>query len=202
MRLIDASDDSQIWGNQYVKNSSDVLVAQNEIAQAVVNNLRLKLTDSEQKKLGKNYTENVAAYQLYLTGRFHVFKLTPPEINKGISYFQQAIELDPNYALAYAGLSDAYRSLAVGGEMSPTEFLPKAKSLSKKAIEIDETLSEGHTGLGFTIFWGDWNWNESENQFKRALELNPNSANAHLFYAHLLSNTGRHAEARTIASER
>ncbi len=195
VRLIDASDDSQIWGNQYVKTSADIIAIQNEIAQVVAQNLRLKLSDSERQQLGKNYTANAEAYQLYLRGRFHVFKLTPPHINTGISYFQQAIAMDSTYALAYVGIADAYRSLALGAEMLPSETLPKSKAAANKAIEIDDTLSEGHTALGMTIFWGDWDWSAAENQFKRALELNPNSANAHLFYAHLLSNTGRHAEA-------
>ncbi|MBK7708250.1 MAG: hypothetical protein IPJ30_21485 [Acidobacteria bacterium] len=195
VRLIDASDDSQIWGSQYVKTSADMIAVQNEIAQAVVQNLRVKLTTSEQQKLGKSYTANVEAYQLYLRGRFHVFKLTPPEVSKGILYFQQAIEIDPSYALAYTGISDAYRSLAVAGEMTPTEYLPKSKAAALKAIEIDETLSEGHTSLGMTLFWGEWDWTGAENQYKRALELKPNEVNAHIFYAHLLSNLGRHGEA-------
>src|SRR5207248_1889049 len=110
-------------------------------------------------------------------------------------YFQQAIDLDPSYALAYVGLADGYRTLAVGGEMPSTEFLPKAKAAAQKAIEIDDTLAEAHAELGFIIFWYDWDWSAAENQFKRALELDPNSADAHLSYAHLLSNTGRHAEA-------
>ena len=195
VRLIDASDDSQIWGNQYVKNSGDIIAAQNEIAQAVAANLRGKLTDTEQRQLAKRPTENPEAYQLYQRGRFHVYKVTAPEIQKGISYFQQAIEIDPNYALAYAGLADAYHSLAVGSEMPPTEFFPKSKTAALKALEFDETLAEGHATLGMTLFWGEWNFREAENHFKRALELDPNYSNAHLLYAHLHSNMGRHAEA-------
>ena len=195
VRLINAADDSQIWGNQYVKNSADLIAAQNEIAQAVAGNLRVKLTESEQQQLAKRPTENVEALQLYQRGRFHVFKLTPPEIQAGIGYFQQAIDLDPNYALAYAGLSDAYRSLAVGSEMPPQEFMPKSIAAARRAIEIDDSLSEGHTALGMSLFWSEWNWNEAEAQYKRALELNPNEVNAHLFYAHFLSNLGRHDEA-------
>ncbi len=194
VRLIDASDDSQIWGSQYVKSSADVIGAQNEIAQAVAQNLRLKLSNIEQQQIAKRPTENAEAYQLYLRGRFHVFKLTMPEVQKGISYFQQAIEIDPNYALAYAGLSDAYRSLTLGSELSPTEFLPKAQAAANKAIELDDALAEAHGSLGATLFW-QWNWNEAENQLRRALELNPNEVNAHIFYAQLLSNTGRHQEA-------
>lgn len=197
VRLIDASDDSQIWGNQYVKNSGDIIIAQNEIAQAVAQNLRIKLTATDAQRLRKNYTENAEAWRLYQKGRYFVFKLTPEDSQKGISYFQQAIDIDPNHALAYAGLAEAYLSLALGGERLPTEFLPRSKAAANKAIEIDEALSEGHTALGFTMFWSDWDWSGAENQFKRAIELNPSSANAHLFYAHLLSNTGRHAEALT-----
>jgi eukaryotic-like serine/threonine-protein kinase len=195
VRLIDARDDSQIWGNQYVKSSADLIAAQNEIAQAVATSLRVKLTASEQQQLAKHPTENVEAFQLYQRGRFHVFKVTPSEIQKGIGYFQQAIELDPNYARAYAGLADAYRSLAVGSEMSPTEFFPKSKTAALKALELDDTLAEGHATLGMTLFWGEWNWREAENHFKRAIELDPNNTSGHLLYAHLLSNMGRHAEA-------
>ena len=177
------------------KIPADMIAAQNEIAQAVAINLRGKLTDSEQRQLAKRPTENAEAYQLYQRGRFHVFKLTPSEIQKGISNFQQAIEIDPNYALAYAGLADAYRSLAVGSEMLPIELFPKAIAAARKAVELDDNLSDGHTTLGATIFWGDWNWREAENQYQRALELNPDDINAHLLYGHLLSNLGRHDEA-------
>jgi len=124
-----------------------------------------------------------------------VFKLLPDEIRQGISYFQQAIDLDPNYALAYAGIADAYRSLAVGSEISPADSFAKAKAASNRAIEIDDSLSDGHSTLGMTLFWGDWNWAGAEKEFQRAIELNPNDTGAHIFYAHLLSNTGRHDEA-------
>ena len=195
VRLIDASDDSQIWGNQYVKNSADVIAAQSEIAQAVTQNLRLKLTNAEQQQMAKRPTENAEAYQLYLRGRYHVFKLTPPEIQKGMSYFHQAIEVDPSYALAYVGLSDAYRSFALSGEIPAAEAMPKAKAAANKALEIDDRLAEVHSSLSSVIFWYDWDWNASENQIKRAIELNPNNADAHFFYAYILSSMGRHAEA-------
>lgn len=194
VRLIDAADDSQIWGNQYIRKAKDVIAAQNEIARAVAQNLRLKLSSTEEQQIAKRPTQNAEAYQLYLRGRFHVFKLTPSEIQQGIAYFQQAIALDPKYALAYAGLSDAYRSLAIGSEMPPAEFLPKSLAAAEKAVELDDTLAEAHTALGSTLFW-QWNWSGSEAQFRRALDLNPSEANVHIFYAHLLSNTGRHSEA-------
>ena len=192
VRLVNAADDSQIWGNQYVSTLTDVIAAQNEIAQAVARNLQLRLTPSDSMQLSKRYTENVEAYQLYLRGRFHVHKLLPDEIRQGISYFQQAIDLDPNYALAYAGIAGAYRGLALGTEISPADSFAKARAAAKRAIEIDDTLSDGHTGLGMTMFWADWNWDGAEQELRRALELNPNDVDAHLFYAHLLSNTGRH----------
>jgi serine/threonine-protein kinase len=197
VRLIDAADDSQIWGNQYVSTMTDVIAAQNDIAQAVARNLKVRLTPSDTAILGKRYTENVEAYQLYLRGRFHVFKLVPDEIRQGIGYFQQAIELDPNYALAYAGIADAYRSLAVGSEVSPADSFSKSKAAANRAIALDDTLSDGHTTLAMTMFWGDWDWDGAENQLRRAIELNPNDTSAHLYYAHLLSNTGRSQEALT-----
>lgn len=194
VRLIDARDERQIWGNQYVRSSSDIIAAQNEIAQAVAQNLRLKLTPTDTQLLTKRDTQNPEAWQLYQRGRFHVFRLTPPEVQKGIGYFQQAIAIDPNYALAYSGISDAYRSLALSTEMPPVEYLGRSKAAAIKAIELDDTLSEGHSSLGMTIFWGDWNWRSAEEQYRRAVELNPNNTMAHLFNAHLLSNLGRHAE--------
>jgi serine/threonine-protein kinase len=194
LSLVDARTGNQLWGEQYNRKLADIVALQKEIALDVSNKLRVKLSGAEEQKVAKNYPANPEAYQLYLKGRFNIFKMTPPEIQRGISYFQQAIQIDPNYALAYAGLGDAYRSLVLSAETPPSEFLPKAKLAAQKAIEIDETLAEGHAALGVSIFWYDWNWNEAENQFKRALELNPNSADAHLFYAHLLSNTGRSAE--------
>lgn len=195
VHLINAADDSQIWGNQYVRTMTDVIAAQNEIAQAVAQNLKVKLTPSDAALLSKSYTQNAEAYQLYLRGRFHVFRLLPDEIRQGIGYFQQAIDLDPNYALAYAGIADAYRALGIGSEVSPIDSFAKSKAAANRAIEIDDALSDGHTALGMTMFWGDWDWAAAEKQFRRAIELNPNDVSAHLFYAHLLSNTARHQEA-------
>ncbi len=196
VRLIDPSDDSQIWGNQYVKTTADVIAAQNEVAQAVAQNLRLKLTDSEQRQLGKNYTENAEAYQLYLRGRYHYFKSTEPEIRKSIAFYEQAIEIDPRYALAYAGIADAYRTLPLAGwNLSSREAFPQAKAAAKRALEIDETLAEAHIVLGWVGFLYDWDWTAAETEFKRALELAPNNSDARRGYAHLLSNLGRHAEA-------
>ncbi len=195
LALVDARDGNQLWGERYDRKMADLISLQREIARDVSQKLRAQLSGAEQQKITKDYTANTEAYQLYLKGRLHVFRLTPPEIQKGIAYFNQAIEIDPNYALAYTGLSGAYRSLALSSEMTPREFLPRSIVAAQKAISIDDGLAESHTALGASMFWYEWNWNEAENQFKRALELDPNSAEGHLFYAHLLSNTGRHAEA-------
>jgi TolB-like protein/DNA-binding winged helix-turn-helix (wHTH) protein/Tfp pilus assembly protein PilF len=194
VQLIRVSDGAQVWGDKFDDTFTNVFALQDSISEKMAAALELKLTSEEQKRLTKRYTDNVEAYQLYLKGRYHVLKLTPPEIQTGISYFQQAIAIDPSYALAYVGLADAYRSALVG-DMPATAFLPQAKAAAQRAIEIDDTLADAHAELGFIIFWYDWDWNAAENQFKRALELNPNDADGHLFYAHLLSNTGRHAEA-------
>jgi serine/threonine-protein kinase len=195
LELVDAQTGNAIWGDRYDRRTSDLIALQGQIARDVSQKLRAKLSGADEQKLRKTYTENVEAYQLYLKGRYHVFRLTPPEVQKSITYFQSAIDIDPTYALAYAGLSDAYRSLALAGEMDPNETLPRSKAAANRAIEIDDNLAEAHTALGICLFWYDWNWTASEDQFKRALELDPNSGLTHLYYAHLLSNIGRNTEA-------
>ncbi|HEV8159650.1 MAG TPA: protein kinase, partial [Pyrinomonadaceae bacterium] len=191
LSLDDVQTGNQIWGRQYNRKITNLVALQAEIARDVSNNLRTKLSGADEQKLAKKYTENAEAYQLYLKGRFHLLKTTRAEFQTSISYFQQAIAIDPFYALAYAGLADAYRSLSLAGEMPSAEVMPKAKAAGQKAIEIDDTLAEAHAVLGWIIFWYDWDWSAAENQYKRALELDPNNADTHLFYAHLLSNTGR-----------
>ncbi|HEX8635707.1 MAG TPA: protein kinase [Pyrinomonadaceae bacterium] len=195
LALVDGRNGNQLWGEQYHRKLADLVILQSEIARDVSQKLRARLSRADEQKVVRNYTDNAEAYQLYLKGRYHVFKITPPEVYKGIVYLQEAIRLDPNYALAYVGLSQAYRSLTLGGEMNPAETLPKAKAAAQKAIELDDALAEAHSTLAVTAFFYDWNWNEAENQNRRALELDPNSPITRVFYAHLLSNTGRHAEA-------
>ena len=193
--LDDAKDNHHLWGEQYDRKVADVLAVQSEIAQEVLTSLRLKLTRGDEQQLKKLYTNNVEAYQQYLKGRYHAYKMTPSDTQTGISYFKEAIAIDPSYALAYVGLADAYRSIPIAGERPATEFLPKAKDAAQKAIEIDDTLAEAHAELGFIMFWYDRNWSAAETQYRLALELDPHSADAHTYYAHLLSSTGRHAEA-------
>src|SRR5205823_6925921 len=129
LSLVDGRNGNQLWGAQYDRKLKDLVSLQTEIALDVSQKLRARLSDADEQKLAKNYTSNPEAYQLYLKGRYHALKLTAAEMQTGISHFQQAIQLDPSYALAYVGLADAYRSLALAGEMPPTdEFLPKAKA--------------------------------------------------------------------------
>ena len=194
LSLVEGRNGNQIWGDHYDRKLTDLISLQSEIARDVSSKLRVKLSSADEQRLTKRYTANTEAYELYLRGRYHVFKMKLSEAQTGISYFQRAIEIDPNYALAYVGLANAYRSFALSGDM-PAEFFPKAKAAAQRAVEIDDRLAEAHAVLGFTIFWYDWNWKEAENQFKRALELDPNSADTHWFYATFLSSTGRNSEA-------
>jgi len=193
-RLIAVGDGRQLWEGRYAAPFTDIFSVQDAISEKVAVSLKPRLTSAEERRLAKHYTEKVEAYQLYLRGRHHALKRTLPETQKAISYFEQAIAVDPSYALAYAGLADAHLS-ALAADPPSNEYLQQARAAAQKAIEIDDTLAAAHAELGFIIFWHDWDWGASENKFKRALELDPDGADTHLFYAHLLSNTGRHEEA-------
>jgi TolB-like protein/DNA-binding winged helix-turn-helix (wHTH) protein/Tfp pilus assembly protein PilF len=195
VELVDAQTENSLWGQTYNKKLSNLIALQGEVARDLVRELSLKPSGADKQKLAKNYTENVEAYQLFLNGRFHHRKLTPPEIKKGIAYLQQAIDTDPSYALAYTEISRAYTALALAGDMNPGEVLLKAKAAAQRAVEIDDALAEAHSSLGSVLFWYDWNWKEAEEHFIRALELDPNSSIAHFGYADFLSKMGRPEEA-------
>jgi TolB-like protein/Tfp pilus assembly protein PilF len=194
--LIDVEQESQLWGEQYRRKVTDIFELEEEISKEISGKLRLRLSGEERKRLGKRYTENTVAYHLYLKGRYYTNKRTEDWIKKGIEYFQQAIDTDPNYALAYAGLADAYAFLASStGGMPPRDTYPKAKAAALKALAISDGLAEAHTSLGFFYLMYDWNFAEAEKAFKRAIKLNPNYANAHDGYGFLLKATGRNDEA-------
>ena len=199
VRLVNVADGTALWSGTFDEKFTDIFAVQDAIAEKVAGSLAPQLGHAEKRRLTKSYTRNAEAYELYVRGRYHALRATPPGIEIAIAYFQQAIGLDSNYALAYVGLADAYRSLPLNSDMPPNEFFPQAKAALQKAIAIDNTLAEAYAVLGFTIFWYDWDWVAAEDQFRQALELDPNSADAHLAYAHLLSNTGRHNEARAEA---
>lgn len=197
-RLIRTGDGKQLWTGQFDEKVTDIFAVQDSISERVLAALTLKLSGDKQKRLTKHYTENVEAYQLYMRGSFHASKLILPEAKKGIEYYQQAIAIDPNYALPYVGLAHAYLSFSLSGDISANEAMPKAKAAALRAIEIDANLPESQVAVGMVDFWYDWNWSEAENKYQRALELDPNNAAAQFLYAHLNSNLGRHEEAVTM----
>jgi TolB-like protein/Tfp pilus assembly protein PilF len=197
IELDDVDTENALWSADYNRLTTNLVSLQKEIVRNVSQKLGVRLSDADEQRLAKDYPENVEANRSYLKGRYHVLKLTPSEMQTGIEYFKEAITIDPSYARAYVGLADAYRSLVIAGEMPSKDFFPEAKAKAQKAIEIDDSLAEAHAELGSILSWYDWNWTAAENEFKRALDLNPNDADTHWFYAHLLSNTGRHPEALT-----
>jgi eukaryotic-like serine/threonine-protein kinase len=193
--LIDARDDRQIWGEQYSRRLSEVLTLQQEIAGNISEKLR-RLTGVEKERITRTYTDNSEAYQAFLKGRYHWAKSSEDDLKEAIHYFEEAVQLDPSYAPAYAGMADAYDELADLTYLAPTEAFPKAKAAALKALEIDPTLSEAHTVLGEISWWYDWDWATAEKEYRRAIELNPSSAVAHLRYAYLLATVfGRFDEA-------
>ncbi|MCI0559586.1 MAG: tetratricopeptide repeat protein, partial [Nitrososphaera sp.] len=173
---------------------ADIPMVQEEISREISEKLQLRLTGAEKKRLTKRYTENTAAYQLYLKGRHFWNKGGSENLKRAIDYFEQALEHDPAYALAYAGLADCYVSGAYT-KIPPRDVLPKAKAAAKKALEIDDTLAEAHTALAGVNMHYDWDWLESERELKRAIELNPNYATAYQWYAYHLAALGRFDEA-------
>jgi len=195
VELVDTDDGSHLWGEQYSRNLSDIFTIEGEISKEISEKLRLKLSGAEKKQLTKRYTENTAAYQHYLKGRFYWNKRTAEGLVKGIEYFQQAIVSDPGYALAYAGLADSYNILVSYSALAPHDAFPKAKAAAARAIEIDNKLAEAHTSMAFVRFGYDWDWTEAEKGFTRAIELNPGYSFAHNFYAVLLAARQRFDEA-------
>jgi eukaryotic-like serine/threonine-protein kinase len=191
--LIDVATNDQLWGRQFTARLPGILSVQEEIAQETAENLHLRLSGEERRGLTRRYTENTEAYQLYLKGRFYWNKRNGPAFKKAVEYFEQAIALDRNYALAYAGLSDSYGQLS--GVIPPREVMPKAKAAAVRALELDETLAEAHASLAFVKLHYDWDALETERECKRALQLNPNYATARSIYARFLNAVGRFDEA-------
>lgn len=192
--LVDVAGGWAIWGAQYNRKSSDILEVQEEIAWEIAYNLRIKLTSQVQELLTRRYTEHTEAYRLYLMGRFFWNKYTREGVEKGIDYFQRAIEHDPNYALAYAGLADAYHRLS-NLYLPPVEALPRARAAAVKAVEIDDLLAEAHASFGLLKMYYDHDWDGAESEFKRAIELNPGLTLSHKRYGEYLMYTRRFNEA-------
>jgi serine/threonine protein kinase/tetratricopeptide (TPR) repeat protein len=197
--LVDAREDKQLWGEQYSRKMADAAAVQQEIATAISQNLRVRLTSEDKTRLAKSSSVNPEAYQLYLKGRYFGNQATAEGLRKSIEYFNQAIDKDHGYALAYAGLADSYSAL--GGDwlyLPPGDSIPKAKAAAKKALELDDALAEAHAALAYATFF-DWDWSGAEREFKRAIELNANSALSHERYAEFLRTRLRFNESMAEA---
>lgn len=194
VHLIDPNDGSQIWGNQFVKNSSDLITTQNEIAQALAQNLRLNLTDAEKQQLSKRPTENAEAYQLYLRGRFSAQLNTPDALNKSIEFYQLAIEKDPKFALAFSEIGMRYINLGIYFA-PPRQMMPNARIYAAKALELDQTLSDPHVILGLVALLYDWDLNKAKEELAKGDAVNLQSIETFNCTAHVLQVTGRASEA-------
>jgi TolB-like protein/Tfp pilus assembly protein PilF len=186
VELVDATDGTQLWSNRYQRNRADLLAIQEEISQQISEKLQVNLTGEEQKLLTRRYTRNTDAYYLYLNGRYFWNQRESDQLDKAIEFFQRAISLDPDYALAYAGLADAYVL-----RFDSVEARAQAESFARKALILDSNLAEPYATLGFLKTFRDWNWAEAETDFNRALTLNPDYATAHHWHALLLCIRGR-----------
>jgi len=194
-RLVRVSDNRTLWAGQFDRGFGDIFDVQDSISERVAAELVPILTGEEKERLARRYTSNTEAYEFYLKGRFFWYKRTPQATAKAAEYFQRALERDPRYALAYAGIADCYRTLPIMSDVPSRESFPKAKQAALKALEIDNNLGEAHTALAYIEYFFEWDWAAAEKEFRRALEINPNYPLAHLGYAHLLSNLGRGEEA-------
>ena len=193
--LVDLATGSRLWGEQYTRQLSDVIPLQKEISLRISEKLRLKLSGADEQKLKKNTTADPEAYTLYLKGRYFWNKRSEEGMRKAISYFQHAIDRDPGYALAYAGLADAYNLGDDWGSTPPSESFPRAKAAALRALDLDDSLAEAHTSLAFVKANYDWDFPGAEEEFQRAIALNPNYATAHQWYAMYLVPMRRFAEA-------
>lgn len=198
--LVDARDDSHIWGQQYSRKASDIFALQGDLAKEMTSMLRMRLTGEDEKRMMKPATENPEAYQDYLKGRYWSNKQNEEGLNKGIEFFQRAIETDPSYAPAYSGLADCYYVLVGLDFVPPREAYPKAEAAAQKALEIDESLAEAHISLGRLKNEYRWDRSGAETEFQRAIELSSSNANAHEGYGFYLTEMGRFDEA--IAEEK
>jgi eukaryotic-like serine/threonine-protein kinase len=195
--LEDTQSKRSIWGQQYKRKLSDLVAMQEEIAADIYERLRPTVTGEEKRRLTRRPTENTEAYQLYLQGLFYWNKWTDADFKRAMEYFAQAVQKDPHYALAFSGLADTYSLLGDSGYLSPAEAKPRAKEAAMQALEIDVSLPEAHTSLGLVREYYDWDWLGAEKEFKRAIELNQNSAAAHHWYGQYLAKMGRFEEAAT-----
>jgi len=194
-QLIDANQDAALWSETYSGNMDQIFEIQENVAGRIVKALKMRLTPAEKRTLRHRATENTEAYQLYLKGRFFWNKRSKDSLQKAIQYFEEAISKDARYALAWAGIADAYNLLSDYGNVPRKETYPKAKAAVQKALEFDSKLAEAHTSLALLLMINEFDWLNSETEFKRAIDLDPNYATAHHWYADWLLYQGKTREA-------
>ena len=199
-QLVDAFRDEYIWAETYRGTMKDIFDIQEKVASEIAQALQIRLSPDEKQNLKKRPTENTGAYQLYLQGRFFWNKRSEEGLKTAIRYFEQAIEKDPHYAVAWAGIADSYSLLGEYGNIPRKELYPKARAAVNKALEIDDQLAEVHTSLASILMLSEWDWANSEKEFKLALELNPNYATAHHWYSQWFLNMGRLEESLRMIS--
>jgi serine/threonine protein kinase/tetratricopeptide (TPR) repeat protein len=199
-QLVNVADGYHLWSERYDRELQDIFEVQDEIAKTIADRLKVTLGAERQKPLVRAGTKNLEAYQLYLKGRFHWNKRAADGLRKAIEYFQEAIEKDPDYALAYTGLADAYNLASFLNVFPPGEVMPKAKAAAAKALEIDDGLAEAHVSLGYASFTYDWDWAAAGRHFEQALAVNPSYVGNHPFYPLYLSSLGRFEEAGAVAT--
>ena len=198
VQLINAEDGFHFWSVQYDENMDDIFTLQTKIADAIAEKLEITLLDSERQMVTKKPSISKEAYELYLKGRSFWNRRTPPDLKKGIEFFLQAIKLDSLYAAAYSGVADCYTALGYGSFLAPKEAFPKALEAASKALELDSTLAEPHASLGYYRFYYDWDWAAAEQEFRIAIDLNPNYEFGYDWYGYYLTAMERYDEARII----
>ncbi len=198
LEMIEISSGRIVWSEIFDEPNGDLFALQDSISELIVKSLSLRLTNAEKQNLAKHFTENGEAQQLYLAGRYHFGKRTVEGLRQAIALFKQAIQSDPNFALAYAGLADCYALLNWYQEPQPPDAWSNAKQAALKAVALDSDLAEAHASLGFIKFHFDRDYRGSEDEFRRAINLKPNYATAHQWYAFLLSSQARHNEAIAV----
>ena len=196
VQLIKAANDSQVWAETFDRKLTDIFSVESDVAKAIADQLRAHITRQEEQVIAAKPTKNIEAYDAYLRGRYFWNKRTSDGIKHAIEHFQQSIERDPDFALGHAGLADSYIALTFYNFAAPHETMPKAKESAIKALALDDTLAEAHASLAHILMNYDWNWSAAEKEFKRSIELTPDYATGHQWYAiHYLTATGRFEEA-------
>jgi len=193
--LVDVATGSQLWGAQFDRKAGDIFAIQDEMSSEISERLRLQLSRSEKKRMVKRHTEDADAYRLYLQGRHHWNRWTEDGFYKAIGYFEQAIEKDPSYALAYTGLAESYVLLGWNSYLTAKEAFPRGKAAAMTALQLDPDLGEAHTPLAAALWLYDWKWQDAESEFNRSLELSPAYPTANHWYAEYVMTMGRQAEA-------